>query len=126
MQRFEFIRLTIVVLMVAMVVGGAPAVAQQIDCKVENTLTAIAGAAPVKLLFQNSSEEPRRLYWIDYNGQRKFYGVIAPGKDRQQQSSVGNHWVVTDNAEKCLAIFVVSPAVTTFDIGFSDEPPTMN
>ena len=119
-------KLAIAVLAAAMVMRGSPAAAQQMDCKVENTLTATAGAAPVKLLFQNSSTEPRRLYWIDYNGQRKFYGVVAPGKDRQQQSSVGNHWVVTDDTDKCLAIFAVSPAVTTFDIGFADAPPTMN
>ena len=125
-MQFESMRPAIAILAVAMVMRGAPAVAQQIDCKVENTLTAIAGAALVKLLFRNSSEQPRRLYWIDYNGQRKIYGIVAAGKDRQQQSSVGNHWVVTDDSDKCLAIFAASPEVTTFDFGFSDEPPVMN
>jgi von Hippel-Lindau disease tumor supressor len=108
----------------AMVIRASPVSAQQIDCSVERGLTAVAGAAPVQLLLQNRATQPRRLYWIDFQGQRKFYGIVAPGEDRQQQSSAGNHWVVTDESDKCLAIFAASPTANTFDIGLSGASPT--
>jgi hypothetical protein len=124
MRRRESIGLAIALLF-AMAVGmrAAPVSAQQVDCGVERGLTAIAGNPPVKLLFHNRSTEPRRLYWIDYQGQRKFYGIVAPGKDREQQSSVGNHWVVTDASDKCLAIFAASQTANTFDIALSAANP---
>jgi Caspase domain/VHL beta domain len=122
MRRHEFIGLAIAVFFVVMRVS--PVLAQQMDCNVEHSLTAVAGAAPVKLSFRNNSAQPRRLYWIDYQGQRKFYGTVAPGKDREQQSSAGNHWVVTDESDKCLAIFAASMTATNFDIGLSGANPT--
>jgi hypothetical protein len=122
MRRHEFIGLAIAFFFVVM--RASPVLAQQMDCNVEQSLTAIAGAAPVKLSFRNNSTQPRRLYWIDYQGQRKFYGIVAPGKDREQQSSAGNHWVVTDESDKCLAIFAASMTTTNFDIGLSAANPT--
>ncbi len=100
----------------AIAMRASPVLAQQVECRAESGLTAVAHAAPVKLLLRNHSSQPRRLYWIDFEGQRKPYGIIAPGKDREQQSSVGNHWVVTDELDKCLAIFAVSAAGTIFDL----------
>jgi len=122
MRRREFIGLAIAFFFV--VIGASPVFAQQMDCSVEHSLTAVAGAAPVKLSFRNNSTQPRRLYWIDFHGERKFYGILAPGKDREQQSSAGNHWVVTDESDKCLAIFAASMTATAFDIGSSRPPPT--
>jgi hypothetical protein len=99
----------------AIVMRASPVIAQQVECSTESGLTAVARAAPMKLLFRNHSSQPRRLYWIDFEGQRKSYGMIAPGQDREQPSSVGNHWVVTEESDKCLAIFAASPAAI-FDI----------
>src|ERR1700744_1690081 len=92
-------RLSIGGLSIAMAVSmmcTSPVAAQKVECGAESGLTAVAHAAPMKLLFRNHSTQPRRLYWIDFEGLRKPYGVIAPGTDRAQPSSVGNHWVVTD------------------------------
>jgi len=91
--------------------------AQTLDCSVEGSLKAIAGQPPVEMSFSNSSAEPRNLYWIDYQGQRQSYGVIAPGNARGQPSSEGNHWVVTDAADNCLAIYTASAAQPDFDVG---------
>ena len=125
MRRRESIGLAIAFFFVAAIgTRASPASAQQTDCNAEGNLTAVAGNPPVKLFFQNSSNQPRRLYWIDFHGQRKFYGVVAPGKDREQQSSVGNHWIVTDDSDRCLAIFAASAISTTLDIGLSVASPT--
>lgn len=126
MRRRESLGLAIAVFFaMATVIRVSPALAQQTDCGGEGNLVAVAGNPPVKLSFQNSSAQPRRLYWIDFHGQRKFYGVVAPGKNHEQQSSVGNHWVVTDESDKCLAIFAASSISTTLNIELSSVSPTV-
>jgi hypothetical protein len=101
----------------ALVLRASPGMAQALDCSVEGSLKAIGGQPPVDLTFINTSAEPRHLYWIDYQGQRKPYAVIAPGSSHSQPSSIGNHWVVTDAADNCLAIFAVSADRAAFVIG---------
>lgn len=102
----------------------APIFAPPTTCSAETSLRAISGNPPIILLFANRSSEPRRIYWIDYNGKRKFYGIVAPGKDRRQKSSSGNHWVVTDESETCLGILAVSSTSNALDIGALKRPGT--
>jgi hypothetical protein len=94
----------------ALVLGVSPGLTQALDCSVEGSLKAVGGQAPVDLTFSNTSAEPRHLYWIDFQGQRKSYGVIAAGSSQRQPTSIGNHWVVTDAADNCLAILTASAA----------------
>lgn len=96
-------------------------IARAEDCSTESSLRAVTGGAPADLLFHNSSSQPRRLYWIGFSGERKPYGTIPAGADRKQRSSVGNHWLVTDESDRCLAIFAASETADTLDIGFSGE-----
>ena len=110
------INLASFVIAMAAALHAVPGLAQQIDCGREKGLKAIGGQAPAVLSFHNPSAQPRRLYWIDFQGQRKAYGIIAPGGDRKQSSSVGNHWVVTDEANQCVALFTVSTAANAFVI----------
>jgi hypothetical protein len=109
---FFFLALAAVV-----VLRASPGLAQALDCSVESSLKAVAGQPPVQLSLSNTSAAPRHLYWIDAQGQRKSYGVIAPGGSRQQPTSIGNHWVVTDAANNCLAIFTASAAQGAFVVG---------
>ena len=93
-------------------------VARAQECTDEGSVkSAQLGTAPVNLSFRNASPERRRIYWLDADGQRKFYGVVEPDHILQQPSYPGFAWLVTDDAEKCLSIYTASEAPATVDIG---------
>ena len=86
-------------LLISAISSGA---ARADDCSSEKTLKSSASNAATSLSFQNKSAEKRRLYWMDQDGDRKFYGVVEPGNAFKQPTFAGHAWVVTDDVEKCL------------------------
>jgi hypothetical protein len=88
------------------------------DCANEDAVKSTqAGTAPVALSFRNASTERRRIYWLDQNGERKFYGIVEPQHILQQPSYPGFAWVVTNDAEQCLSIVTATNTAMTVDIG---------
>src|ERR1700759_5592745 len=92
-------------------------IARADDCSNEQSLKSAASSEATQLSFRNGSVDKRRIYWIDQNGARKFYGTVDPANNFQQQTFAGHAWVVTDEAEKCLYTFVASAAPQTVDVG---------
>src|SRR5689334_7554688 len=87
------------------------------DCSSEKTLKSPASSTPTELSFQNWSADKRRIYWIDQDGDRKFYGIVEPGNAFRQPTMANHAWVVTDDAEKCLYAFVASAEPRVVDVG---------
>jgi hypothetical protein len=65
-------------------------------------------AIPVPLEFVNVSSQPRLLYWVDFGGVRRSYGVLQPGQSGFLTSFVTHSWVVTDPPGTCLGTLVLS------------------
>ncbi len=63
---------------------------------------------PFDVTFLNQRENPVELFWMTRDGDRKSYGLIAPGKTRRQQTRPGAVWQVAspENGEP-LGHFVV-------------------
>ena len=101
-------------LLISAISSGA---ARADDCSSEKTLKSSASNAATSLSFQNKSAEKRRLYWMDQDGDRKFYGVVEPGNAFKQPTFAGHAWVVTDDVEKCLYTFVATPDPLVVDVG---------
>ncbi|MCA9050543.1 MAG: hypothetical protein KDA89_17520 [Planctomycetaceae bacterium] len=55
--------------------------------------------------FRNQTESTVRLYWVDTDGNRKPYGSVQPGRDRDQHTFAGHVWLVTDSQNHPLTIF---------------------
>ena len=87
------------------------------DCSNERTLKSPLSSVATELSFQNRSTEKRRIYWIDQEGDRKFYGIVEPGNAFKQPTMAGHAWVVTDDAEKCLYSFVATAEPRVVDVG---------
>jgi hypothetical protein len=47
-----------------------------------------------------------RIYWINYDGMRQLYAVAAPHQSHRQQTYVTHPWVLTDEHENCVAVFL--------------------
>lgn len=41
------------------------------------------------------------IYWINFHGQREYFGRLAPGQAKSVATYVGHAWVVSDGAENC-------------------------
>ncbi len=56
--------------------------------------------------FINNRDKPVKLFWIDYGGKPKLYGVIEPGDQRRQSTYEGAVWMLADERDKPLGYFV--------------------
>jgi len=55
--------------------------------------------------FENKSAQPVKVHWVQYGGGLRYYGTIAPGGKRKQNTYSNATWVVTDAGEKLLGHF---------------------
>jgi dipeptidyl aminopeptidase/acylaminoacyl peptidase len=51
-----------------------------------------------------------RLFWVDSSGQRRPYGTIASGQERQQHTFEGHVWLVVDKDDQPVAAFEATDA----------------
>ena len=56
--------------------------------------------------FINERDKPVKLFWIDYGGKPKLYGVIEPGDQRRQSTYEGAVWMLANERDKPLGYFV--------------------
>jgi hypothetical protein len=62
--------------------------------------------APTTLRFVNPTNQPLRLFWIDYDGHRRPRGEIAAHSELNQPTFAGHAWLVADKPGKALALFI--------------------
>jgi hypothetical protein len=73
--------------------------------------------------FTNLGEQPVKVYWLNFQGQRIPYNPnLAPGAQHDQQTFVGHNWLITTMTEQCLGIFETAPQATG-DISAAAPPP---
>lgn len=63
--------------------------------------------SPFPVFFINRTENMVKLYWIDREGQSKFYRDMAPGETARQQTRPGAVWQISSTTEKPLGYFRV-------------------
>ncbi|PIR39186.1 MAG: hypothetical protein COV35_01330 [Alphaproteobacteria bacterium CG11_big_fil_rev_8_21_14_0_20_39_49] len=64
--------------------------------------------------FINSSNDIRKIYWLDYKGKKVLYRVLKPGDTYTQRTFITHPWLVTDGQENKLGIYY--PADTKKDV----------
>ena len=57
------------------------------------------------VLFVNNTEAEIAYYWVDHEGNEKFYGKIVPGDFVNHQTYVGHIWLIKDVDGNNLAVF---------------------
>ena len=58
--------------------------------------------------FINKRDQAVKLYWIDYGGKPKLYGVIEKGDQRRQNTYEDAVWMLTDEKDNALGYFVTT------------------
>jgi hypothetical protein len=66
------------------------------------------------MTFVNRSDEPIKIYWLNFQGERISYRYLPPGARHTQQTFIGHNWLVTTLAEQCIGIFKGAPQSIAF------------
>jgi hypothetical protein len=77
----------------------------RVDCASESGLRSVDSEVSTSIQFQNNSNIPVDIYWIDNGGNRKLYANLSPNQGYTQQTYISHPWVVTGVDGKCLGIY---------------------
>jgi hypothetical protein len=75
------------------------------SCASESGLHSKSGETQTSIAFSNERNRPIRVFWIDYNGARKFYAQIASGGSKSFATYATHPWVVLDASGNCLGVW---------------------
>ncbi|WP_446212346.1 VHL beta domain-containing protein [Micromonospora sp. IBSANI012] len=78
----------------------------------EPSLRSSGGGAETFVDFVNRRDSEVVVHWLDYDGQRRRYAVLDPGRSYRQQTYLGHPWVVTDAGGRGLVCFLPAPDVS--------------
>lgn len=79
-------------------------------CAGEETMRSREGKVATAITFLNQGSVDVSIYWVDYQGARKFYSKLAPGQRYRQQTFLTHPWIVASEGNDCLNVFM--PQVT--------------
>jgi carbonic anhydrase len=89
------------------------------SCASESELKSMAGRIETFVLFKNQSNRVVKTYWLDYYGNRKLYQTLSPSQQGRQQTYITHPWVITDENDQCLGIFL--PQVAKSEVVINDS-----
>lgn len=85
---------------------GLPA----LDCAEEANLQSENSETGVTITWINVSGEVRKTFWINYQGDRVPYQTLQPDDQADQGTFAGHPWVITDESDTCVEIYVPGEA----------------
>ena len=86
------------------------------DSPSEQGLRSLASTTTAKITFANESGEEVKVYWLDFQGNRKLYRVLHPGESYDQETYLTHPWLITDSRENGLHVFFASTQPTVAHI----------
>ncbi len=86
------------------------------QCAGERDARSLNGNVETHIQFVNHHPSDVFLYWINYDGERQFYQTIPSGEVRRQETFLTHPWVITDDEDKCLAIYYPDGQPRTIDM----------
>jgi hypothetical protein len=77
---------------------------ERLPCSAEATLRSTRADTQALVRFTNQRKDSVELFWLDYNGKRKSYGVIPAGQAQVMQTYLTHPWLIADSLGACLEI----------------------
>lgn len=98
--------LSLKALLVAIMLATGGARVANANCPGEESLRSKEGKISTAITFLNQGSVPVSIYWVDYQGNRKFYSKLEPGQRYRQQTFITHPWIVTSEGNDCLRMFM--------------------
>jgi hypothetical protein len=97
--------------------GGGPRQLIPRNCSEESSLRSLSFDTKTIVTFTNETSKEVKLYWIDYDGDRIFYGTLKPGESKRQKTCLTHPFILTDQNDNCLAIYLptLEPSVAILE-----------
>lgn len=73
-------------------------------CPQEGHIKSPSSYDAAKITFDNQTDGNLKIFWIDFNGDRKFYSNLKAHSKYDQDTWIGHVWVVTDSSDQCLKL----------------------
>jgi hypothetical protein len=83
-------------------------------CIEEMSFASAQSRDPTGMTFVNRSNEPIKIYWLDFRAMRTLYRFLPPGDKISQQTYIGHNWLVSTMADQCIGIFKAAPESIAF------------
>lgn len=71
-------------------------------CPAPGSVRSLNSNRPAVIHFANSTGRPLKIYWLDFQGQRKFYRELKTGQDYMQPTYLTHPWIAVDRAGNCV------------------------
>jgi hypothetical protein len=84
------------------------------SCDSESNYASQPSKETTAITFVNRSDEPVKIYWLSFRGERKLYQYLPPSARHTQQTFIGHNWLATNLAEQCIGIFNAAPQSIAF------------
>jgi len=68
------------------------------------------------ITFINKSERTVNIFWIDYQGKRKFYLRLPSGQIHNQPTFLTHPWLITDDNDNALWLYYPDAQARTIEI----------
>jgi len=66
------------------------------------------------MTFVNRSSQAFALYWLDFQGNRRFYLTLPPGGRASQATYIGHNWLLATVDGQCVGVFKAAPESLAF------------
>ena len=66
--------------------------------------------------FVNKSGKTVKVYWLDYDGDRKLYETLKDGESYEQQTYLTHPWVITDENDDAWYVYFPDAQPRTVEI----------
>lgn len=82
-------------------ITGAPT---ESGCSQEGHIKSPSSYNPATITFDNQTAGDVKVYWLDFQGKRKFYSNLKAHSKYDQATWVGHVWVVTSKSDQCVKL----------------------
>ena len=75
-------------------------------CSREKASRSIEASTATAITFINKTLRPIRIYWLDYEGSRKFYAAVEAGESHFQKTYLTHPWIASSENGECLGLYM--------------------
>ena len=74
------------------------------------------GDVEAKIKFDNKSGKTTKVYWLDYDGNRKLYQTLKDGESYEQGTFLTHPWLITDDDDNAWYVYFPDGQPRTVEI----------
>jgi hypothetical protein len=95
------------------------------SCETEGNYASQPSKESTDITFDNRSDKPVKVYWLNFNGARVFYESLAPSGRIAQPTFVGHNWLIATLGEQCIGIFKTASESIVAEGSVTLAPPAI-